>query len=355
MRYDCQIVPFRIISVIVLLFVDLIALTSCAEDDDYQIPWEQTGVPRIILDVDICSSTDDLFAMEMLYRYADQGRCRFLGIVLDREGEEHAAFADVMNTYFGYPDLPIAQVRHGIKDAKVFTDYSPVAYLKDADGQAMFRHSITNYAGLPDGYTLYRRLLAEQPDQSVSIISVGFLTCLAQLLESGPDEYSPLNGVDLVRQKVKCIYIMGGNFGQLSDSEYNFVQGGEYTQSFFHLWPEDVDMMFSPGEVGHQVHYQPEQVISDISWTDRHPIKQVYLMKDYDDPGQRMWDPMTVIQAIEGDAAFLLSERGTVSIDSQFLTTFIPSPSGNCRYQLPGDNAWAAAKLDYIRHMNKMH
>lgn len=66
---------------------------------------------------------------------------------------------------------------------------------------------------------------------------------------------------------------MGGNFGHLSDSEYNFVQGGEYTQTFFHLWPEDVDMMFSPGEVGHQVHYQPEQVISDISWTDRHPIK----------------------------------------------------------------------------------
>lgn len=102
MKYDCQIVHFRIIRVIVLLFVGLIALTSCSEDDDYQIPWEQTGVPRIILDVDICSSTDDLFAMEMLYRYADQGRCRFLGIVLDREGEEHAAFADVMNTYFRY-------------------------------------------------------------------------------------------------------------------------------------------------------------------------------------------------------------------------------------------------------------
>ena len=355
MKCDLQIVHFRRISVIAMLFVGIIALTSCSEDDDYEIPWEQTDVPRIILDVDICSSTDDLFAMEMLYRYADQGRCLFLGIVLNREGERHAAFADVMNTYFGDPDLPIAQVCHGIKDAKIFTDYSPVADLKDADGQAMFRHSITNYAELPDGYMLYRRLLAEQPDQSVSIISVGFLTCLAQLLESGPDEYSLLNGVDLVRQKVKCIYVMGGNFSQKSDPEYNFVQGGEFTKTFFRLWPEDVDIMISPEEVGHQVRYLPAQVISDISWTDRHPIKQVYLMEDYDDPGQRMWDPLIVIQAIEGDAAFLLSERGTVSIDSQFLTTFIPSPSGNCRYQLPGDNAWVAAKLDYIRHMNKMH
>ncbi len=61
------------ISAIAVLLIGMIALTSCSNDDDVQIPGEQTGVPRIILDVDICSSTDDLFAMEMLYRYADQG------------------------------------------------------------------------------------------------------------------------------------------------------------------------------------------------------------------------------------------------------------------------------------------
>lgn len=345
----------RCISAFAVLLISIAALTSCSEDDDIQTPGEQTGVPRIILDVDICSSTDDLFAMEMLYRYADQGRCRFLGIVVDREGEGHAAFADVMNTYFGYPNLPIGQVRNGIKDAKIWTDYRCVAELKDANGQAMFRRTITNYAELPDGYRLYRRLLAEQPDKSVCIISIGFLTCLAQLLESGADEYSVLNGVDLVRQKVKCIYIMGGAFSQISESEYNFGQGIEFSLTFFRLWPKDVDMMFSPGEIGDPVYYHPEQVISDISWTDCHPIKQVYLMDDYDDPGQRMWDPLTVIQAIEGDAGFLLSERGTVSINKNAVMTFIPSASGNCRYQLPGDSAWVAAKLDYIRNMNKIH
>ena len=61
------------LSALAVLLIGMIALTSCSNDDDVQIPGEQTGVPRIILDVDICSSTDDLFAMEMLYRYADQG------------------------------------------------------------------------------------------------------------------------------------------------------------------------------------------------------------------------------------------------------------------------------------------
>ena len=52
-------------------------LTSCSNDnapagqqDEYE------GVPLVIYDTDIGSSTDDLFALEMLYRYEDEGRCR---------------------------------------------------------------------------------------------------------------------------------------------------------------------------------------------------------------------------------------------------------------------------------------
>lgn len=47
----------------------------------------------------------------------------------------------------------------------------------------------------------------------------------------------------------------------------------------------------SPGEVGAPVECVPEQVISDISWTDIHPIKQVYLNYNCN-TGQKMWDPM---------------------------------------------------------------
>ena len=43
-----------------------------AEDRPYPIP-------RIILDTDVGSSADDLFALAMLYRYEGQGRCRLLG------------------------------------------------------------------------------------------------------------------------------------------------------------------------------------------------------------------------------------------------------------------------------------
>ena len=155
-------------------------LTSFSNDDKPTGQQDEyTGVPLIIFDTDIGSSADDLFALEMLYRYEDEGGCRLLGVMVDRKGEQNAAFADVMNTYFGHGDVPVGLVRDGIKEPKVWIDYAHVADTKDGEGQPMFSRSTADYSSLPDGWQLYRRLLAAQPDRSVSIVSVGFVTCLA--------------------------------------------------------------------------------------------------------------------------------------------------------------------------------
>ena len=337
-----------------LALTQALGLASCANVDDNPVNPEYSGIPLVIFDTDIGSSTDDLFAMEMLYQYQQQDRCKLLGVVVDREGEDYAACVDMMNTYFNNGNLPIGLIRNGIKNPMVYIDYKVLTTYKKKDGSLMFARTLSNYSTLPDGYQLYRKLLAAQPERSVTIVSVGFVTCLAQLLESGADEYSPLNGVELVRQKVKCIYLMGGVFGSAVEPEYNFVQGISFAKTFFRLWPSEVDIIFSPAEVGDGIDYVTEQVIADISWTDEHPIKQAY-MNCGCDTGQRMWDPLAVINAVEGDDLFRLSERGTVSITDNAETIFTPSAIGNCRYQLPGDADWNAAMLDKIRNANKTH
>ena len=154
--------------IVILAICSASVLTSCSNDDNPTgQQGEYAGVPLIILDTDIGSSTDDLFALEMLYRYEDEGRCRLLGVMVDREGERNAAFADVMNMYFDHGDVPVGLVRDGIKEPKVWIDYAHVADTKDGEGQPMFSRSIVDYSSLPDGWQLYRRLLAEQPDRSV--------------------------------------------------------------------------------------------------------------------------------------------------------------------------------------------
>ena len=47
----------------------------------------------------------------MLYRYEEQGRCRLLGVVVDREGEDCAAFAQGSE----YPTM-----KHYLTDARLF-------------------------------------------------------------------------------------------------------------------------------------------------------------------------------------------------------------------------------------------
>ena len=341
---------------ILLAVLTMTAFVACSKDNDGTEPAkdnEYTGTPLIILDTDIGSSTDDLFALEMLYQYQEQNRCQLIGVIVDREGEDCAACTDVMNTYFGHGDIPIGLERNGIKNPHVYTDYRHLSDLKKDDGTPLFATTISDYSSLPDAWKLYRQLLAGQPDHSVSICSIGFVTTLAHLLESQADAFSPLSGVELIRQKVKCLYIMGGIFTSSAEPEYNFAQGPTFAKTFFKLWPKDVDVMFSPMEVGNGINYLKALVLADLAGTNRHPLKYIYETIYDDDGGQRMWDPLTVIQAVEGDDLFSLSERGTVTITDDAATIFTPNATGNCRLQWAGSAEWNSQMLQKIRVMTR--
>ena len=315
--------------------------------------YEQKDV-RIILDCDMGSSTDDLFALMMLHRYMDMQRCQLIGVVVDRMGRANADIVDVLDTYYGHPDIPIGLETQGQPDTHVWIPYHNLAYARTREGQPMFQRTIGDNGSYMEGYKLYRKLLSEQPDRSVTIASIGLVTSLARLLQSGPDEYSPLSGVELVRAKVKEIYAMGGVFGKAVEPDYNFLQAINFSMKFFELLPKEVDVVFSPGEVGDPLDYRPELVIADLYWTDHHPIKWTYQFLNCN-TGQKMWDPQAIINAVEGDDFYKLSPRGWVTLTPNGETLFTPDPEGNCRYQYPGDPVWCDTVLKYIRLLAIQH
>jgi len=87
-------------------------------------------------------------------------------------------------------------------------------------------------------------LLAKQPDNSVTIVSVGFLTNLAAILDSRPDEHSPLDGEALVAKKVRQWVCMGGVFPQgkfqKGQGEYNFMYDTVASVRAINDWPTPV-------------------------------------------------------------------------------------------------------------------
>jgi hypothetical protein len=314
-------------------------LFSCSSDNEspeYEPEYNFfLGEPNIIFDTDIGSSTDDLFALRLMYKFSDMGLCHILGGVVCRMGDEYIRLADIMNTHYGYPDLPMGVERDGVEDPNVYIPYSGISDLKNEDGSVMFPTSISNYASLPDGWKLYRKLLADQPDGSVRICAIGFMSALAQLLESGPDEYSELTGVELVRRKVQGLFVMGGKFGEDSSRPgYNFGHKSAlgFSKRVLDLWPKTTNIYFSPSLIGDDVDYAPSTVIEDINWTDVNPIKQVYMNYNCN-TGQRMWDALTTLQTLLGSDLFELSERGTIHITEDGLMPFVPDPEGNCYYQ----------------------
>ena len=347
------------------LFVAVIAMAmaSCsstkqiAENAPATLGTHKTEPINLILDADFGSSTDDLFALMMINHYMDEGRVDLKGVIVDREGAKNAGVVDIFNTYYGHPNVPVGLERNGVKNPRCFIPYNGICDLKDVNGNPMFKRSFDENKCM-EGYKLYRKLLSEAKDKSITVVAIGFMTTIAQLFESGADEYSSESGLDLFSKKVKAVYIQSGRF-EAGDSlsGYNMRAASKQAAVFYDKLPKDVDIIMSPSNIGDLMDYSPKDVLADLSTTERNPIKAVYTHYTCD-TGQRMWDTNCLVNAVDGDEGYYLSPRGWVTFvdlgeKSQML--FRPDPNGNARYQMPGDSYFAQEKLMEIRCYNRIN
>ena len=191
------------------------------------------GSVKLIFDTDIAHDWDDVGALAVLHGLANLGEVKILGMAVaasDSGTRKYAPQAlDIINTYYNRPDIPIGVCRPKGVDA------DPV-YTKDLVLNYDFPSDIgTN---VPDAVELYRKILSEQPDSSVVFLSVGMLTNMKDLLNSKPDQYSNLNGFDLVARKVKLWVAMGGTYPEGESSNFD---GDKPTANYVvENWPGDV-------------------------------------------------------------------------------------------------------------------
>lgn len=96
---------------------------------------------------------------------------------------------------------------------------------------------------------MYTRLLESTPEpNSITIISLGFLTNLATLLASNTSS----SGYSLVQSKVREIIIMGGTYPG-PGWEFNFGEFPLETKSVLENFPSNVQVTFSGFELGGEV------------------------------------------------------------------------------------------------------
>lgn len=310
---------------ILFAFVAVLLAAGCAGPKQ-----EGSDKLNIIFETDMGNDVDDAMAMDMLYKYLDQGLIDLHAVMINKCAPAPAEYMDIMNTWYGYPDIPVGIVRDGSNDARgLYAQH--VVDMKKEDGTPLFERSHGEYDKLPDAHILYRKILAGLPDASVIIPTVGFSTNLARLLDTPADEYSPLTGRELVAKKVKLLVAMAGHASMPEYCEYNVIHDIPAAKKVLETWPTPV--VISPFEVGLAIKYPGSSIENDFSWAQNgHPMVESY--KDYlPMPHDRpTWDLTAVLYAVEGDKWFTMSEKCDVKVTEKGQTLFTPDENGNVIY-----------------------
>ncbi len=293
----------------------------------------QADPVKLIYDTDMGNDIDDAVALSMIHSLQKRGACELLAVTVTKDHPQAAAFVDAMNTFYGYPDVPVGAVRNGAVQPDG-GKFNLLVDEKNADGSPRYPHDLRSGEDAPEAVDLLRQTLAAQPDGSVAIAQVGFFTNLARLLDSKPDQHSPLPGRELIQKKVKVLSIMAGAFQtvkwQTRYIEYNVKLDIPAAQKLARDWPSPI--VWSGYEIGHACTFPHECIERDFNYVEHHPLKEAYYLYNPPPHDRPNWDPTAVLYAIFPDRGYFeLSPPGTVTVDDDGATVYKEGKKGQGR------------------------
>jgi inosine-uridine nucleoside N-ribohydrolase len=197
--------------------------------------------PKIIFDTDFGGDADDLGALVMLHNFVDKGECELLGIMCWSTEQFAVSAIDAVNRFYNHSNIPIGTRKDSVK-------YQEWCYSKPITDKFPYK---LNHKNVEDATVLYRKLLSQNKDSSVTIVTVGPLKNIENLIRSEGDSITCLTGKELIEKKVKEFVIMGGQFPS-GKWEWNFW-GEMPGVTKFVIDNLNVPIVFSGFEVGEKI------------------------------------------------------------------------------------------------------
>jgi inosine-uridine nucleoside N-ribohydrolase len=304
-----------------LLF--LAVLFGCSVNTNQVKQNDKNEVPAIIFDSDMGPDYDDAGAITVLHALAAQGECRILATMASNRAPYTAPTIEAFNRYFGQPDIPVSAPHSKGPEISISNHWPDSIASK-------YLPSLKSNTDYPDAISLYRKVLSKQPDKSVTIVTVGFLTNLEGLLKSGPDSLSPLPGSDLVKQKVKKYVAMAGKFPE--GKEFNIYIDSTASVYVIRNWPTPI--LFSGFEIGDKILTGNRLNRSQNEGPTHYAY--AYCLRTYAGKpvGNRMsWDQTAVLCAVRNpERYFYLSGEGTFRCNQDGTDTWDPDKNSGHRF-----------------------
>lgn len=293
---------------------------------------------KILFDTDIGCDCDDAGAMAVMHELANRGECEILAVTHCCAGPCNAGCIDAINRYFGRPDIPVG-VFH--PEDKVVTQWRDVYARAVAE---RFPNRFSGGAKCPGTVEVMRRTLAAAGDGGVTLVVTGSLYSMRRLLESAPDQVSPLSGAELIRRKICRTVIMGGRFhrqwpepivlggGYVVDAEFNIACDIPAARKVCDQWPGE--LIFCSYEIGLalrtgvrlQTHAKPEN-----------PVRAAYEVwgRQFGKTGRESWDLATMLYAVRPNAGYwTLHKYGRIRTADNGVTTWEEDPAAQHTYLL---------------------
>lgn len=303
----------------ILSILPLVVLLSACSNPAAKI---EPLIPKIIFDTDLGPDYDDVGALAFLHAMADSGKAEILATVSSNKHPLVAPSIEVINTYFNRPGLEIGAPK------STGADLGSTQHWADSL-VAKYPHTITSTDDVQDAVPLYRRILSSQPDESITIVTVGFLTNLNNLLKSEPDEVSPLSGRDLVSKKVKLLVSMAGRFPE--GREFNIYIDSVSSKFVFENWPGKI--IFTGFEIGWEIRTGLRLMESPA---ENSPVKDVFRisipLSEEDKLGRMSWDETAVLIGVYGTNGFFDTVRGRIVVNDDGSNGWTDDPEGNHCY-----------------------
>ncbi|KAI0878436.1 inosine/uridine-preferring nucleoside hydrolase [Hypoxylon argillaceum] len=299
---------------------------------------------NLIVDTDLFSDVDDASALLLAATSPDVD---LLAVNINYPSTFSALAASAILAHYGRSEVPIG-IRRPLANNTFFDSWhyelgeytSKVAY-HWSGGSLPWGHAEEAW----DPVALYRKVLAEAEDSSVTIASIGFLDNLSGLLNSTADSYSQLSGPELVAQKVSELVIMGGDYP--SGYGYNFW-GSNASLSAHVVNNWEGRMVFLGGEVGKHVQ-SGRWFMAEAPETD--PVRMAYIYYTYN-TSRASWDPLTVLYAIHGlgDLFTFGNEYGYNHVEANGSNRWVWDREVQNQFflRLKPDEESAAAELDRL-------
>ena len=237
---------------------------------------EKMNPKKVIFETDMSTDVDDVGALAVLHALADGGEAEILAVNFNEVHPSGAKAICAINTWYNRGDIPIGIYKGDLADP----DES--SYL---DSLANFSHHLPT-TPTPSSLALYRHVLSEQPDNSVTIISVGFLNNLYDLLQADSD---------LIAQKVTKLVVMA----LLIDDPYNTVRHDLIDKSEYviHNWPTRLVI----SHYGESVHTGARLAETAAE----NPVREAYYRRfNGQYRGRSSWDQLAVLYGVRGVADY---------------------------------------------------